>query len=198
MKEVVDARGLACPQPVILTRNKMKDFSEIEVIVDNETAFENVSRLAVSSGYNMTHEKGDGFFRLFLVKGEMSESSLSAEEFTPSCDSTETVVVISSDTMGSGDDELGRILMKAYIHTLAENESIPSKVIFYNSGVRLTAEGSGSDDDVAVLAKRGAELLICGTCVNFFNIKEQVKTGTISNMFDILNTMNSAGRLVRP
>lgn len=198
MKEVIDARGLACPQPVILTKNKMKEFTEIEVIVDNETAFENISRLAASSGYTITSDKRDGVYYILLVRNEAKKNNLSDSEFIPSCSNTETVVVISSDAMGSGDDELGIILMKAFLNTLAKIEKRPSKVILYNAGVKLVAEGSGSEDDLAYLADNGVELLICGTCVNYYNIKDSIKIGTISNMFDILNTMSNAGRIIKP
>jgi len=198
MKEVIDARGLACPQPVILTKNKMKEFAEIEVIVDNETAYENICRLAASSGFTLTYNKSDDVYHIFLVRSETIKNNLSDSEFTPVCSKTETIVVISSDTMGSGDDDLGRILMKAFLNTLTKIENRPSKVIFYNAGVKLVAEGSGSEDDLAYLADNGVELLICGTCVNYYNIKDNIKIGIISNMFDILNTMSNAGRIVKP
>lgn len=198
MKEVIDARGLACPQPVILTRDKMKVCGEIEVIVDNDAAFENIKRLAASSGFCLTHEKKGDVYRIFLVQGEAVKDLSPGDGFIPSCSSPETVIIISSDAMGSGDDDLGRILMKAFLNTLTKIENRPSKVIFYNTGVRLAAKGSGSDDDLALLAENGVELLICGTCADYFNIKDNIKAGTISNMFDILNTMSNAGRLVRP
>lgn len=198
MKEIIDARGLACPQPVVLTRNKMKDASEIEVIVDNDTAFENIGRLAASAGYSLSYEQKDGNYHIYLTRGESAESFSGAEDFTPSCSTGNTVVVISSDTMGSGDDELGRILMKAFLNTLTKTDTIPSKIVFYNTGVRIAAEGSGSDDDLAFLAGKGVELLICGTCVNYFELKEKIKTGTISNMFDILTSLNNAGKVIRP
>ncbi len=198
MKEIIDARGLACPQPVVLTRNKMKDASEIEVIVDNDTAFENIGRLAASAGYSLTYEKKEDNYHICLTRGESTESLPKPEEFIPSCSTGGTVVVIPSDTMGNGDDELGRILMKAFLNTLTKIETLPSKVVFYNTGVRVAAEGSGSDDDIAFLESKGVELLICGTCVNYFELKERIKSGTISNMFDILTSLNNAAKVIRP
>ena len=108
------------------------------------------------------------------------------------------MVVISTDRMGSGSDELGAILMKAFIHTLLDLDSMPDVMIFYNAGVKLAVEGSAVLDDLQVLAGRGVEILVCGTCVNFFEIADKVGVGIVSNMFDIAGTMSRAGRIVQP
>ena len=197
MKYEIDARGLACPQPVVLVKNKMKECNEIEIIVDNETAVENIKRLALSSGWSFENIPSGNTFKIILIAGT-SQTSGTAQEIKTTYSGEGTVVAFSSDKMGKGDDELGAILMKAFVHTLATNDTAPSKVICYNSGVLLTAEGSGVDDDLQLLHSKGVEILICGTCVNYFKIGEKIKTGTISNMFDILNTMNNAARVINP
>ncbi len=197
MKCDIDARGLACPQPVMLTKNKMKGCSEIEILVDNETALENIKRLADSSGWLFENTPSGDNYKIFLKSSDTQTTDV-PQNFITSCSIGETVVVFSSDKMGKGDDDLGAILMKAFIHTLTSVEPIPSKLLFYNSGVILTADGSGVVDDLQVLNEKGVEILICGTCVNYYNIGDKIKTGTISNMLDILDSMNKAGRTINP
>lgn len=197
MKCKIDAKGLSCPQPVVLTKNKMKECNEIEITVDNETALENIKRLAEHSGWSFeTAVSGNNY--IITLTGENVKTSVAASEFMPSCAGQGTVMAFSSDKMGKGDDDLGSILMKAFINTITTLDSIPSALVFYNTGVYLAVEGSGVTDDLQSLNDKGVRLLICGTCVNYFNLKDKVKIGTISNMFDILNTMNNASKVINP
>ena len=108
------------------------------------------------------------------------------------------MVVISSDAMGRGDDQLGKLLIRAFIHTLTELEEKPDVIGLYNSGVLLSKEGSECVEDFRALEKNGVKILICGTCVNHFGIKGQISVGTISNMYVIAETLLSAGRIVYP
>jgi selenium metabolism protein YedF len=197
MKCNIDATGLSCPQPVVLTKNKMKECDEIEITVDNETARENIKRLAENSGWSF-NAAASGSNYIITLTGENVQTSSAASDFIPSCAGEKTVIAFSSDKMGKGDDGLGSILMKAFINTITTLDSIPSALVFYNSGVLLAAEGSGVTDDLQSLNEKGVKLLICGTCVNYFEIKDNIKTGTISNMFDILNTMNNASKVINP
>jgi len=197
MKCEIDARGLACPQPVVLTKNKMKECNHIEITVDNETALENIKRLAGSSGWSY-EDTVSGSNYIITLKGDNTKTTDAPAEFMTSCSGEGTVISFSSDKMGKGDDELGSILMKAFVHTITTLDSLPSAIVFYNSGVMLAADGSGVADDLNVLNKKGVQLLICGTCVNYFKIGDKIKTGTISNMFDILNTLSKATRIINP
>lgn len=197
MKCEIDARNLACPQPVVLTKNKMKDFSIIEILVDNQTAVENIKRLASSSGWAFKINDSTDFFQITLSAPDNQDQEI-AKRIHPSPARTGTVFVFSSDKMGDGDNELGIILMKAFINTVSTNDSIPDKIIFYNSGVLLTATGSGVVDDLQLLQTKGVEILICGTCVNFYNIGDKINTGIISNMYDILTSMNNASLIIKP
>ncbi len=197
MKCEIDARGLACPQPVVLTKNKMKQCSLIEIIVDNETAVENIKRLASSSGWSYENILSGENYKIIL-KQTGSQILNAQREISSSCSCENSTIVFSSDKMGKGDDDLGTIIMKAFIHTLASLEPAPAELIFYNSGVILTAEGSGVVDDLEVLQNKGVRILICGTCVNYYNLQDKIKTGLISNMSDILDTMNKANRIINP
>jgi selenium metabolism protein YedF len=193
----IDAKGLACPQPVVLTKNSMKEFSNIEIIVDNETAAENLKRLASSSGWSYEQSlSGDNF--IINITSDKPLTGDTKQKISAACAEDSSTIVFSSNKMGQGDDELGVILMKAFIHTILSLEALPSTLIFYNSGVLLAAEDSGAADDLQYLHDKGVEILICGTCVNFYNIGDKIKTGTLSNMYDILNTMNRAYRIINP
>lgn len=199
MKITIDAKGLACPQPVILARKKMSECGDIEVLVDNPAAVENLTRLANNSGWNVSSSGSEGIFSVIMKGNVVSPEcgvSIGSEKLKVSDDSY--IVVLSSEVMGSGDNDLGAILMKAFIHTLAASEKMPASVLFYNAGVKLAAEGSDVLDDLAVIEKSGAELLVCGTCANFFQLGSMIKAGKISNMYDILEKMKKHSCIIRP
>ncbi len=201
MGTIIDAKGLACPQPVVLTKKALENNDSVTVIVDNETAKENVSRLAEKSGCTISVESaGDGTFRLSLSKKGAAPSTVTSSTLseTSTAKSGPNVFVISSDTMGKGDDELGAALMKAFIHTIFSLDYLPDTLIFYNTGVKLTEKNSDVLDDLKKLEEQGVEILVCGTCANFFNIKDNVSAGIISNMYDIAGAMSRAGRIVMP
>ncbi|HOO39553.1 MAG TPA: sulfurtransferase-like selenium metabolism protein YedF [Deltaproteobacteria bacterium] len=192
MTREIDARGLSCPQPVILTKKALEDHSEIVVIVDNETAQENVKRMAQSQGCKVTIERRKGDIHLIISKG-------CSCEIPDAAGSTQgpLVIVIGSDTMGRGDDELGSVLMKSFIHTLLETSPQADSIIFFNTGVRLAIQGSEVLEDLKTLTERGVKILVCGTCLGFFEIKDRLAAGIVSNMYDITETMTGAGRLVQ-
>ena len=106
------------------------------------------------------------------------------------------VISISSDTMGKGEEELGKILMKAFIHSLTELTNTPKILIFFNSGARLTSCESNTIDDLKTLEKKGTEVLTCGTCIDYYNLKEKLAVGIITNMYTIVEKMASADKIV--
>ena len=192
MAHIVDARGLACPQPVILTKKALSDNSVIEVLVDDTVAFQNVKRLAASLGCTVEEAQEGSAFRLRITRGgtcALAEDVISREG--------PVVLVMSSENMGRGDDVLGTVLVKSFLHTLTEISDRPDVVIFLNSGVKLAVEGSEVLDDVKALADAGVRILACGTCLNYFGLKERLGAGVVSNMYDIAQTMLTAGRLVQ-
>ncbi len=204
MTELVDAKGLACPEPVIRTKKALDVNNEVTVLVDNTTALENVKRLASVSGcaVQVARETG-GVFRIELKKGhEAAACAPSPEcacpEEAPRPASGPTIFVIASSAMGQGNDELGVLLMKAFIHTTVELEKLPDMMILYNTGVKLAAKESGAADDLKALEEKGVKILVCGTCINFFELTGKLGAGTVSNMYDIAGALSSAGRIVRP
>ncbi|MCP4129790.1 MAG: sulfurtransferase-like selenium metabolism protein YedF [bacterium] len=196
MSETIDARGLVCPQPVILAKKAMETHSSITVQVDNRTAVENITRLGNKEGKEVrVTDQQDGSFEIHL-SGEPAQEPGTGEMVNSG--TGPFVIVFSSDRMGRGDDELGYVLVKGFIHALLELPRRPEVMIFYNTGVKLAAEGSDTIPDLKELESRGTELLICGTCVNYFELTGKTGAGSISNMYDIAGTMSQAGRLVVP
>lgn len=202
MKNIIDARGLACPQPVILTKKALERGDCITVIVDNEAAVENVTRMGIKSGCIVdTLKKEDGAFHLKLTKqeggGSTDQSSVTPNDDTYAV-SGPLVVAISADRMGRGDEELGYILMRSFIHTLLALEPLPHTLIFYNTGVKLAIRDSEVLDDLKEIEASGVSIIVCGTCLNYFNITGDLAVGVVSNMYDIASTMAAAGKLVVP
>ena len=194
--KTVDARGLACPQPVIRTRNALREASSILTIVDNEAAQQNVTRMAERSGATVDAEhKLDGIYIHIALKSGASAEPSEVQPVAPSAGPL--VLVVPSETMGRGEhEELGRILTRAFFHTLGEVEPLPDSVIFLNSGVKLVVEGSPVVEDLQALAEDGVEILACGTCLGHYGLKGKVVVGAVSNMYTIAETMLGAGRQV--
>jgi selenium metabolism protein YedF len=194
--KVVDCRGLACPQPVIQSKKAMAEADEVTTIVDNATAMSNVSRMAGKEGFSVdVEEKEDGTYvhlrRASVVPGQSVErAEVSAGSGGP------TVVLIPSNVMGRGDDELGGILIRSFFHTLGEVHPLPDTLVFLNSGVKLTVEGSSVLEDVEALEERGVEILACGTCLGHFGLKDRIAVGQVSNMYSIAETLLGAGSVV--
>jgi selenium metabolism protein YedF len=191
----VDARGLACPGPVLKTKEALSGSSagdRIRVIVDNKTARDNVLRFAQSSGHSarVTSESDNG------MEVEITCAQEGSGTRSPAVVAAPPVVFVGADTMGRGDDKLGRILIGAMLGALPETQPRPSAVVFMNSGVKLAVEGSEVLDKLRKLEELGMEILVCGTCLDFFNLKEKVAVGRVSNMFSILETFLEAGNVV--
>ncbi|MFW5770439.1 MAG: sulfurtransferase-like selenium metabolism protein YedF [Spirochaetota bacterium] len=199
MSETINAKGLACPQPVVLAKKSLETNNTVIVIVDNETARENVKRLGEKSGCEVSIENMDNeTFTLTLTKANTAQSIEETTTKTSSPTTGPNVFVISANTMGSGNDELGELLMKAFIHTIFDLDYLPDTLIFYNTGVKLAVKDSDVLDDLKQLESDGVEILVCGTCANFFNINDDIDVGLISNMYDIAGAMSRAGRIVTP
>jgi selenium metabolism protein YedF len=196
MAKIIDAKGLACPQPVLLTKKALEEENTVTVIVDNEPAVVNITRLGKTIGCTLqTEKKEDGTFQIHLSR-EVGERT--AAPLDVSCAAGPLVIVISSDRMGRGDDELGYVLIRSFIHTMLSLEPLPQTLIFYNTGVKLTAKDSEVLDDLKKIEESGVSILVCGTCANYFGISNNLAVGAISNMYDITSTMAGAGRLVVP
>lgn len=185
----IDAKGLACPKPVILTKNALDDMEEgkVSTTVDNEVARENLKKLANS--LNMECKVEDISDEEFIVTIEKKKTLNKEEE-----KEERYTLAFSSDKMGKGDDELGDILVKSFIYTVTETKPLPNTILFYNGGVKLTVEGSPVLEDIKKLEKEGVEIISCGTCLDFFKLKEKLGVGTISNMYTIYENLSQADK----
>lgn len=189
MKEV-NAKGLACPQPVILTKKALEEIESGEVltIVDNNTAKENVMRLAANLNCEYEVSENEGCYYVKIKKtGDMEENKKNKESM---------VIVIASDKLGRGDEALGKVLMKSYTYTLTETNPLPETILFLNSGVKLTSEGSEVLENIKKLLDAGVEIISCGTCLDFYGLKDKLKVGVIGNMYLIIEKMNSASKVI--
>lgn len=200
----VDARGDACPIPVVKTKAaiaKLNGEGTVETLVDNETAVQNLTKMAHQKGYGVTSEKqNDSCYRVSMTIQEREDNDNAPEKdlSQPMVQEQNTVVVISADHMGEGDDELGRTLLKGFIFALVTQEERPRTILFYNGGARLTCEGSDSLEDLRTLAEQGVELLTCGTCLNFYGLTDKLAVGGVTNMYEIVEKQMKATLVVRP
>lgn len=197
----VNAMGDNCPIPVIKTKKAIAALTgpeTIEVLVDNEIAVQNVTKMASGSGGKVTSEKlGDAEFKVTI---EM-EGAPAADEAEAVCvpDARDnTVVVVSSDRMGSGNDELGKVLIKGFIFAVTQLDTLPKTMLFYNGGATLTTEDSDSLEDLKSLEAQGVEILTCGTCLNHYGLTDKLKVGEVTNMYVIAEKMTQADLIVKP
>jgi selenium metabolism protein YedF len=202
----IDMRGKACPQPVVETRKALflPDTEKLSVLVDNPGSAENVKRMAASMGRAVdVKEDDDGNFVVVIVKDESVEArEPGGDEPCPTCEigpaPPRVVVFIASNFFGEGEKELGSILMRAFIKTLKQLDPLPECIVFANSGVKLTTEGSDLVADIKDLESSGAQILSCGTCLDYYNLKGKLEVGYESNMYEIATALATADRLVRP
>ncbi len=202
MKEI-DARGLACPEPVVLTKKALDRHQEITVIVSEKVSEENVRRFAESMGCRVSLVRRDADVYLTITRPAHSDTAAQPDRPDVSCRPAAepaqgpAAAVIASDIMGSGSDELGAILMKSFIHTLIDIDPRPDILIFLNNGVKLAVSGSEVLDDLEDLSGKGVDILVCGTCLGFFDIKDKLAVGRVSNMYEIAETMLKARKVIR-
>lgn len=196
-KTEVDARGLLCPKPVIQTKKAMEQLetSMVTTIVDNETARENVIKYAKSQNFRYEVRQLDGFYYIDIYKTDVIFDAEVLPQAKPRL--SEIVILVGKNTLGEGDETLGEVLIKGYFYTLTELEPYPKSILFVNSGVRLTVDGSPVLEHLRALESNGVEILSCGTCLDFFSVKDKLAVGGIGNMYAIVETMHKAKNTIR-
>lgn len=198
----LDCLGLPCPQPVLRAKEALDQGAEtVTVLVDNEASRQNLLRFARSQGHRAesSAQDSDRFSITISAVSGTARQPFDAAGF--SCETTlppGLVYVISSDSMGRGSDELGWALLQTYIQTIRDVQPLPSKILLYNSGVKLVTSASGALEALRQLQELGVEILACGTCLDYFRLKSAIQVGQISNMHEIMSAMAEAGRLVSP
>ena len=202
----VNAIGDACPIPVVKTKNAIRELGGsgvVEVSVDNEIAVQNLLKMAKQKEYEAAFEKKSNTEYIVTINvngGEVSDAKPVTKTTVKSDEIKlkETIVVIGSDKMGDGDEEFSKTLLKGFIYALSSQDIPPAKILFYNTGVRLTTEGSASIEDLKVLEKAGAKIYSCGACLNNYGLTEKLSVGEVTNMYDIVSYLMEADLVIRP
>lgn len=209
MERTIDCRGMNCPLPVVNAKKaagEMNSGDVLTVLVDNEIAVQNLQRFAAGKGYPAASEKrADAEYAVtFQITAQTQpaapEAEVKSEEIACSLDSRKKgmLVVLSANVMGGGDEKLGKALMKAFVFALTKQDQLPEAILCYNTGAYLTCEGADTLEDLRSLEAEGVTVLTCGTCLDFYGIKNTLAVGSVTNMYDIVERMEKAGTIVRP
>lgn len=204
MKKLINAIGLECPKPVIKTKEALEniDFTELEILVDNEAAKENVSRFINKFGFEVEKVDNEGSnYHIHVKVGDQKQrenENINIDDFNCNIPvNNSKTVFIGNDRIGHGNEDLGKLLIKGFLYTLTELKNRPQTIIFMNAGVTLCCEGSSSLENLQKLNDLGVEILACGTCLDYYGMKDKLRVGNISNMYDIAENMLNAGDVLR-
>lgn len=195
---LVDAKGKLCPIPVVLAKKEIDGgAAEFTVEADNATAVENLQRLADSQGYRTTVQSADGVFSIDFTKAPCEQAGPSGADARDAGPADRSwAVFVGRETVGEGDPELGGSLMKMFFYTLSQSDDLPEAVLFMNGGVKLPTLNDQVAGHLCELAGKDVDVLVCGTCLNFYGIADKLQVGTVSNMYDIVERMKRAGKVV--
>ena len=204
MSAKIDACGLACPAPVLLVKDAVEkeNVHELSVTVDNEAAKENVSRFLNTKGYTTTAEQTDS---TFIVKGVLdgepavepvADTRASRKKTDDDDEKQKIMVLIATDRLGSGDDELGKKLLVSYIKTISEMGDELWHLVFVNGGVHLTIGSSPVLEEIKAYEQSGVQVLVCGTCLEHFKLTSEKKVGSTTNMLDIVTATQMADKVI--
>jgi len=192
--KTIDCRGLSCPEPVIRTKRELESSPEgVCVLLDDGPPRENVSRFARNRGYQVVETADASGWSLLLTSGTAAAPPADGVSYIRG----ERVLLITSDQLGSGPEELGRLLMKNFIHTLLETVPQPDRILLLNSGVLLAVCGAETVEALRKLEERGVELFACGLCLDYFHKKEQLAAGSVTNMFSTAEALLAAASVIR-
>jgi len=205
--KTVDTRGLTCPAPLIKTRQGLNEAASdeaVQILIDNPTSLSNVKRFLTDNSLAFTVKEEGNLAFVTVTRGEKSELTANEKEYCTT-ETTgnknrvrNTVVAITSERMGSGDDELGKKLMVSFFRTLVLLEPAPAAVVFYNSGVKLGLDDSPVLEHIRELSGKGTSIYLCSTCINHFGIRDRLPAGSFSDMYQILNLLKDADHIIRP
>ena len=192
--ETINAVGKPCPLPVIEAKKALRKCApgeQVQILVDNDISRQNLAKMAAGMGFPCSHEQQSGGNILVSIVAAKTGPGEAADS-----DGGAFVAAIGRNVMGGGDDELGAILIKAFIYSLTELDRPPETLLFFNSGVKLTTEGSNVIVDLKTLEAKGTVISSCGTCLDFYRLKEKLAVGNVTNMYAIASAMAEAGRLI--
>ena len=204
MEKIIDCKGMACPLPVVNAKKAAEALSAGDVLtvqVDNEIAVQNLTRFAEHKGFRVSAEKkADKEYAVIMNISSAAVEETKEEEVACVMDSRRKgmLVVLSANTMGTGDAKLGTSLMKAFVFALTKQDQLPDTILCYNTGAYLTCEGADTLEDLKLLESEGVTILTCGTCLDFYGLKEKLGVGGVTNMYDIVERMENAAQIIKP
>ena len=204
MEKIIDCKGMACPLPVVNAKKAAEELRSgdiLSVLVDNEIAVQNLTRFGEHKGFSVSAEKkADREYAVIMhISGAVAEEA-KEEEVACVTDSRRKgmLVVLSANVMGTGDPKLGSSLLKAFVFALTKQDQLPDTILCYNTGASLTCEGADTLEDLKLLESEGVTILTCGTCLDFYGLKEKLAVGGVTNMYDIVERMENASRIIKP
>jgi selenium metabolism protein YedF len=202
---IVDTKGQLCPAPLIAAKKALKETEEggsFILLTDNSTSFDNLSRFLKDNKADFQVSESEGIWTFTITRSAGDTVKTKAEEYCVSSvahfQKGDFIVVISSDKMGEGDDQLGQLLMANFIKALKDLDKLPVKMVFYNNGVKMASNSSPVIEHLRDLEKMGVELMLCSTCINYYSLESVIGAGTVSNMYAIAEAMASTGNIVKP
>ena len=204
MTKTIDCRGMACPLPVVNAKKAAEELSSgdvLTVLVDNGIAVQNLSRFGEHKGFTVSAEKkGDREYEVSMTVSGGAPAAVREEAVVCAMDSRRKgmLVVLSANTMGTGDAKLGTALMKAFVFALTKQDQLPDTILCYNTGASLTCEGADTLEDLKLLESEGVTVLTCGTCLDFYGLKDKLAVGGVTNMYDIVERMENAAQIIKP
>ena len=189
----LDARGLACPQPVLMAKAELEKMQEgvLTILVDNKGSSINVKNFCESNGHTVAVTEIEDYYQIEVAKG--FDCAIAEEKNS----GAKLVVFISGECVGSEEPELGKMLMKGFIGNLKNLDITPETVIFVNNGVRLTTTNSDTVELLRDLESTGVEILSCGICLEFYNIVDELKVGSITDAHTVGNKIVHADKIIR-
>lgn len=203
MEKIIDCMGMACPLPVVNAKKAAEQLHAgdvLTVMVDNEIAVQNLTRFAEHKGFGVSVQKDHKEYAVIMQITGAGLAVTGEEEITCAVDSRKKgmLVVLSGNVMGTGDPKLGTSLMKAFVFALTKQDQLPEAILCYNTGAYLTCEGADTLEDLKLLEAEGVTILTCGTCLDFYGLKEKLAVGGVTNMYDIVERMEGATTIVKP
>ena len=204
MEKIIDCKGMACPLPVVNAKKAAEELNTgdvLTVLVDNEIAVQNLTRFAEHKGFGVSAEKkAEKEYAVVMTISGVASEAVKEEEVACFMDSRRKgmLVVLSGNVMGTGDPKLGTSLMKAFVFALTKQDQLPDTILCYNTGAYLTCEGADTLEDLKLMESEGVTILTCGTCLDFYGLKEKLAVGGVTNMYDIVERMENAAQIIKP
>lgn len=196
--QIIDTKGKLCPAPLILTKRAIKNAqigTEFTVLCDNDTAKNNLLTYLSELGLSPLCTVVDDFFNIEFKVLQSETKNVNIGDY---CSSNGYSIVLKSRLMGDGDPKLGAILMKAFVNSLIDCDILPENIVIYNEGVFLALNGEDTAETLVKLSDKGVNVIVCGTCVDFYDAKSRLAVGTIGNMYKITEILSQSSHVIYP